>query len=90
MGWDTRRLVSEANKFALEGLQSPEVPALQKKTVGKMGLKGVPGLVLKPNESTDGGRGGQGGRNASNGGGQSSRGGRGGGGRGFSTRGGRS
>lgn len=82
MKWDTAQLVREANQFALEGLQSPEVPALQKKTVGKMGLKGVPGLVLKPNEASAGPPRG-GGRPPQNGGGrdggQSSRGGGGGG-----------
>ncbi|CCG82644.1 Predicted protein [Taphrina deformans PYCC 5710] len=89
--WDTAQLVQEANRFALEGLQSPEVPALQRKTVGKMGLKGVPGLVLKPNEASNGpprggGRAPQngGGREGPSGGGSGGRGGRsnGGGGRG--------
>ncbi|KAG8161228.1 hypothetical protein KVR01_009492 [Diaporthe batatas] len=37
-------LVQQANKFALEGLGAAGVPALKKKTVGQMGLKGVPGL----------------------------------------------
>lgn len=86
MRWDSAQLVQEANTFALEGLQSPEVPALQRKTVGKMGLKGVPGLVLKPNEASTGpprggGRPAQGGREgaASSGGGGGGRGVRGGG-----------
>ena len=42
--WDKTLLVHEGNKFALQGLGAPEVPALQKSTVGKMGLKGVRGL----------------------------------------------
>lgn len=72
MRWDTAQLVQEANRYALEGLQSPEVPALQKKIVGKMGLKGVPGLVLKPNEQSNapprgGGRAPQGGRGEASG-----------------------
>lgn len=49
MGWSTADLVAEANKFALQGLGCPEVPALEKKTIGKMGLKGVKGLVIMPN-----------------------------------------
>lgn len=43
LGWDKVELVRQANLFsAVIGLREP--PALQKKTVGKMGLKGVPGL----------------------------------------------
>ncbi|KAJ9614104.1 hypothetical protein H2200_002240 [Cladophialophora chaetospira] len=45
----TADLVGEANRFALEGLDCPEVPALEKTTIGKMGLKGVPGLRVVPN-----------------------------------------
>ncbi|KAI0161989.1 DEAD-domain-containing protein [Xylariaceae sp. FL1272] len=48
MKWDKPRLVQEANRFALEGLGAPEVPSLAKSTVGKMGLKGVKGLVVVP------------------------------------------
>ncbi|KAI1185964.1 ATP-dependent RNA helicase MSS116 [Nemania serpens] len=54
MGWDNVRLVAEANKFALEGLGAPEVPSLEKSTVGKMGLRGVKGLSViqnRPRES---------------------------------------
>lgn len=49
MGWSATELVRQANIFALEGLNCPEVPGLEKKTIGKMGLKGVPGLVVKAN-----------------------------------------
>ena len=45
----TAELVQEANRFALEGLDCPEIPALEKSTIGKMGLKGVPGLRVVPN-----------------------------------------
>lgn len=48
MNWDNDRLVKEANEFALNGLGAPEVPSLQRSTVGKMGLKGVKGLVVVP------------------------------------------
>lgn len=47
--WSATELVREANKFALDGLDCPEVPGLEKQTIGKMGLKGVPGLVVTPN-----------------------------------------
>lgn len=48
--WTTAELVQQANRFAREGLDCAEVPGLQKKTIGKMGLKGVPGLSILPNE----------------------------------------
>ncbi|KAG0647453.1 ATP-dependent RNA helicase [Hyphodiscus hymeniophilus] len=48
LGWNNADLVQEGNKYAFEGLGAPEVPALQKSTVGKMGLKGVKGLVIVP------------------------------------------
>eukprot|EP00892_Ulva_mutabilis_P001545 jgi/Ulvmu1/11391/UM075_0053.1 len=44
--WSKEQLVAEANLFARQiGLK--EQPRLEKKTVGKMGLKGVPGLLYK-------------------------------------------
>ncbi|KKY18555.1 putative atp-dependent rna helicase mss116 [Phaeomoniella chlamydospora] len=49
LGWSPAELVRQANIFALEGLGCSEIPALEKKTIGKMGLKGVSGLVVKPN-----------------------------------------
>lgn len=48
MRWDNTQLVAEANKLALNGLGAAEIPALEKKTIGKMGLKGVKGLVIGP------------------------------------------
>lgn len=48
--WSTADLVQQANTFAMEGLGCAEIPGLQKKTIGKMGLKGVPGLTVLPNE----------------------------------------
>ena len=46
LGWDKPTLVRWANAYALTlGCRSP--PPLSRKTVGKMGLKGVPGLVLE-------------------------------------------
>ncbi|XXH02060.1 hypothetical protein Hte_008425 [Hypoxylon texense] len=60
MHWDNARLVQEANTFALKGLGAPEIPMLEKSTVGKMGLKGVKGLVIGSSASKHG-RGGGGG-----------------------------
>ncbi|KAI4176953.1 MAG: hypothetical protein LQ343_000810 [Gyalolechia ehrenbergii] len=41
-------LVQMANQFALEGMYCNEVPKLERKTVGKMGLKGTPGISYAP------------------------------------------
>lgn len=46
--WSSADLVKVANKFALEGLMAHKIPELEKRTVGKMGLKGVPGLHFAP------------------------------------------
>ncbi|KAH8671288.1 DEAD/DEAH box helicase [Xylariales sp. PMI_506] len=48
LGWTVDKLVQEANTLALDGLGSAEIPKLYKSTVGKMGLKGVRGLVVIP------------------------------------------
>lgn len=37
-------LVAMANDLAMEGMGCPEPPGMEKKTIGKMGLKGVPGI----------------------------------------------
>ena len=55
-----------ANEFSIKVMGLPSPPALQAKTVGKMGLKGVPGLVI---ERGDGGGGGGGGGGKGGGGG---------------------
>ncbi|KAK9413102.1 putative ATP-dependent RNA helicase [Seiridium unicorne] len=59
--WTPEQLVKEANNLALDGLGAPEVPALYRTTVGKMGLKGVKGLVVVPDPPRES-RGGGGGR----------------------------
>ncbi|KAL8758445.1 MAG: hypothetical protein Q9184_003920, partial [Pyrenodesmia sp. 2 TL-2023] len=46
---DPAGLVQMANEFALEGMLCHEVPKLEKRTVGKMGLKGAPGLSYVDN-----------------------------------------
>lgn len=44
--WDKRTLVNQANMWSKQ-VGIPEQPGLQKKTIGKMGLKGVPGLRIE-------------------------------------------
>eukprot|EP00937_MAST-01D_sp_MAST-1D-sp2_P005261 g5261.t1 len=82
LGWSQRELVERANSWACDCCGLAEPPSLQAKTVGKMGLKGVPGLRVE-------GRGGvphreakaqQGGGGGGRGGGGGGRGGGGGGG----------
>jgi ATP-dependent RNA helicase MSS116 len=46
MKWSKEYLVQRANQFAVQCLGLSQPPALQKKTIGKMGLKGVAGLVI--------------------------------------------
>ncbi|KAJ5176195.1 ATP-dependent RNA helicase [Penicillium canariense] len=41
---DKAGLVQLANELAVEGMACPEPPAMDRKVVGKMGLKGVPGF----------------------------------------------
>ena len=47
LGWDKPQLVRTANELAQCWGYSHQPPALQRKTVGKMGLKGVPGLHVE-------------------------------------------
>ena len=47
VGFDKVMVVQMANRFATEILLLPTQPSILKKTVGKMGLKGVPGLKLE-------------------------------------------
>jgi ATP-dependent RNA helicase MSS116 len=62
MRWSDDQLVTEANRFAMEALLCGEVPGLERKTVGKMGLKGARGLNIVANlpQKSSGGRGGGG------------------------------
>eukprot|EP01060_Flectonema_neradi_P010931 TRINITY_DN1801_c0_g1_i1.p1 TRINITY_DN1801_c0_g1~~TRINITY_DN1801_c0_g1_i1.p1 ORF type:complete len:622 (+),score=114.43 TRINITY_DN1801_c0_g1_i1:153-1868(+) len=56
--WSQTKLVQMANEFSsLCGLS--EVPSLEMKTVGKMNLKGVPGLTIGPKVGGGGGKGGK-------------------------------
>ena len=65
MRWKDADLVAQANAFADAGLHADGVPPVERQTVGKMGLKGVPGLNVVPNAPraprVGGGRGGGGG-----------------------------
>ena len=89
--WSQGELVQRANKFALRACLQTVTPALQARTVGKMGLKGVPGLRIEGRNGVPmgdhpgqqrGGGGGRGGGGRRGGGGGGRRGGGGGGGRG--------
>mmetsp|Transcript_72536 Transcript_72536/g.164603 ORF Transcript_72536/g.164603 Transcript_72536/m.164603 type:complete len:600 (+) Transcript_72536:1-1800(+) len=46
LGMSKPKLVQAVNHFATEGMMLSEVPTLTRKTVGKMGLKGTPGLFV--------------------------------------------
>lgn len=49
LNWDKSTVVAMANKFSqIIGFSTP--PALEAKTIGKMGLKGVSGLVIQRNK----------------------------------------
>ncbi|GAA6020962.1 hypothetical protein JCM10207_003205 [Rhodosporidiobolus poonsookiae] len=94
-GGSAARMVQVFNEFATsaEGLGCAEVPPIMAQTVGKMGLKGTPGLNIvsvlpgkEPRGGSGGGRGGRGG--GGGGGGRGGRGGAGGGGGGGPIRGG--
>ncbi|KAK0720185.1 P-loop containing nucleoside triphosphate hydrolase protein [Lasiosphaeris hirsuta] len=72
-GLDSVAVVQLANRFSAS-LGVSEPPMLEASTVGKMGLKGVPGLNIRrgpaPPRGDAGGRGGRGGRGGSSGGGR--------------------
>jgi ATP-dependent RNA helicase MSS116 len=46
VGFDRTMVVTMANRFAREVMLLDQLPMIEKKTVGKMGLKGVPGIRL--------------------------------------------
>lgn len=49
---DKAGLVQMANEMAVQGMLCPEPPQMEKKTIGKMGLKGVPGInYANPNQA---------------------------------------
>lgn len=60
LGWTPERLVTEGNRYAIDGLHAGGVPEIQKTTVGKMGLKGVKGLNIVANLPQAGRGGGEG------------------------------
>lgn len=48
-------LVTMANQLAVHGMGCPEPPEMEKRTIGKMGLRGVPGIIYaKPTIDTNG------------------------------------
>ncbi|KAL8667902.1 MAG: hypothetical protein Q9202_000367 [Teloschistes flavicans] len=48
---NSTQLVKMANQFAVQGMRCAELPGLDKKVIGKMGLKGVPGLRIEQREA---------------------------------------
>jgi len=42
-----RTLIATFNEYAIKGLGLGEIPGILKRTVGKMGMKGVPGIVIE-------------------------------------------
>lgn len=59
--WDKEELVAQGNVFARDGLGAPETPSIARTTAGKMGLRGVRGLVIVPDPPKNKGQGGRGG-----------------------------
>lgn len=53
MRLDKPGLVQLANDFAIRGMGCPEPPPMEKRTVGKMGLKGVPGFNYATGDASD-------------------------------------
>lgn len=51
---DKAGLVRLANEFAEQAMLCPEPPPMEKSTIGKMGLKGVPGLNIGSHDSSEG------------------------------------
>lgn len=58
LGWSKEDLVMQANDWVMGTLGRHEPPEMEKKTIGKMGLKGVPGLNIASGDGGGGGRGG--------------------------------
>ncbi|KIW00409.1 uncharacterized protein PV09_08116 [Verruconis gallopava] len=54
--WSNEDLVAEANRYALDGLDCPEIPELETAIVNKMGLRGTKGLRVGQNKPRRGGR----------------------------------
>ena len=50
-------LVQMANEMAVGGMHCPEPPPMEKKTIAKMGLKGVPGFTYASGNNADDGSG---------------------------------
>lgn len=61
LGWGKDDLVAQANDWVMATLGRSKPPEMERKTIGKMGLKGVPGLNIAEGDGGGGGRGGGGG-----------------------------
>jgi len=58
-------LIATFNEYAIEGLGLGQIPGILKRTIGKMGMKGVPGIVIeKFQQQQRGGNRGSGGRSS--------------------------
>ena len=71
VGWDPADMVAHANHLFGVEFGLGELPAIPRDTLGKMGLRGVPGIREGPGRS--GGGGGGGGRGGFGGGGRGGR-----------------
>ncbi len=67
MGWDKATLAATMNGLWMQ-LGLTALPAIPKDTLGKMGLRGTPGLIEGPGRAGGGGGGGGGGRGGGGGG----------------------
>jgi ATP-dependent RNA helicase MSS116 len=45
--WSKAELVNNGNRWICESCRQPNPPAIRARTVGKMGLKNVPGLNIE-------------------------------------------
>jgi len=51
-----KTLIATFNEYAVKGLGLDEIPGILKRTVGKMGMKGVPGIVIETMQHQQRGR----------------------------------
>jgi ATP-dependent RNA helicase MSS116 len=49
-------LIATFNEYAIEGLGLGQIPGIMKRTIGKMGMKGVPGIVIEKFQQQQHGR----------------------------------
>jgi len=59
MSMSKEKLVSTFNEYAIEGLGLGTIPGILKRTIGKMGLKGVAGIIIEKFQQRGGNQGGR-------------------------------